>query len=291
MRTLALILLLFPIFAVSEEDRLIVCGGEEVFIIPFQKEVTKSDAVWSWQAKDSPSIPKEMHKLFRSTDECKPIDDSILVTSSSSGVALIRRADKKCLFLTSAKNAHSACLLPGNGVAVAASFGGDQLQVFDRSEKVYQPKPVSSIELYGAHGVLWDKKRQRIWALGTNVLLLVKLDGNQLSIDKNYQLPTRGGHDLSFAKQADTLFVSTDNHVYRFNCKSGEFKSMLPIENESKVKSVDQHPKHGRIVWHKGSKEHWSSDTIRFLAPEETIVLPNQRIYKVRWDCPLTVKD
>ena len=117
-------------------EQLIVCGGPEVFIIPADAErVADKDRLWRWRAADSPEIPEEMHTQFRTTDECKPVGESILITASSGGVALVRRKDKKCLFHASAKNAHSACLLPKDRVAVASSHGGDEVLLFalDRS--------------------------------------------------------------------------------------------------------------------------------------------------------------
>ena len=77
---------------------LICCGGDEVFIISLDDEQSGvKDRLWSWQASDSPAIHANARGWFRSTDECKPLAHSILITSSSGGVALISRKDKRCL--------------------------------------------------------------------------------------------------------------------------------------------------------------------------------------------------
>lgn len=47
---------------------------------------------------------------------------------------------------------------------------------------------------------------------------------------------------------------------------------------------MHEHPTLPTIVYHQATETTWWSDRIRFLAPERTIHLPNQRIYKVRWD-------
>ena len=159
------------------EDQLICCGRDEVFILQIQQDSSvASKPVWTWKAEDSPEIPETARKSFATTDECKPVGDSILITSSSGGVALIRRSDKSCQFYTLAKNAHSACLLPNKRVAVASSFGGDELLIYNLEKPQDGPsQPVTKIPLKGAHGALWDKKMNRLWALGSDELLLIDI--------------------------------------------------------------------------------------------------------------------
>lgn len=270
------------------EPALIVCGAEEVFILPARERVTKKDVTWSWRAEDSPEIPANLRGSFASTDECKSYGENLLVTSSSGGIALVRRADKNCLFFATSKNAHSACLLPGNLVAVASSFGGDELCLFDLAEP--GKDPVEKLDLYGAHGVVWDAGRRRIWALGTENLLLLKLEKRALAIEATYKLPTSGGHDLSWTGD-DGLFISVDEKCYRFDCAKREFSPFEPLANEVSVKSIDLVRGAKRIVWHRGTEETWWSDTIRFLEPEGTITLPDERLYKVRWDQPRMVPE
>jgi hypothetical protein len=40
-----------------------------------------------------------------------------------------------------------------------------------------------------------------------------------------------------------------------------------------------------KIVFHKASKEHWSSDTVRFVV-SDPLKLEGERLYKIRWDAP-----
>ncbi|HBE68924.1 MAG TPA: hypothetical protein DDW52_12320 [Planctomycetaceae bacterium] len=272
------------------EECVVCCGEDEVFILRIDRDAsTAPTTIWTWSAKDSPEIPEAGRKSFASTDECKPVGDSLLITSSSGGVALVRRRDKRCLFYTVAKNAHSACLLPNDRVAVASSFGGDELLVYKRTEPDGSPaQPIAKIPLRGAHGALFEQTRKRLWALGSDELLLVNVDDEadraSLSIDKRVKLPTPGGHDLSRSRDPSILFVTTNKHVYRFN-KSSQMFSLDPVlANEPKVKSVCEHPKTGEIVYHQGTPENWWSDTIRFIGAREDIQLPGQRLYKIRWD-------
>lgn len=270
-------------------ERLIVCGGPEVFIIPAEAErVLDSDRIWRWRAGDSPELPAEMHTQFRTTDECKPAGESILITASSGGVGLIRRQDKKCLFYTSAKNAHSACLLPKDRLAVAASHGGDEVLLFSLGRSGADVPPLGRLRLDGAHGVHWDTARDRLWALGTKELMLIELRSQaqavELIVDQKWPLPTPGGHDLSPSRDPRYLFITTNTRVYQFDTRESRFEPLAPLAELPSVKSIDQHPQSGRIVYHQGTEKTWWSETIRFLDPARTLQLSGERLYKVRWD-------
>lgn len=286
------LLALLPIghSSVVAQNHLICCGADRVFIIRVENDTTvPRKPVWTWKAEDSPRIPEAARKTFASTDECKPVGEFILITSSSGGVALVRRSDKQCHFYTQAKNAHSACLLPDDQVAVASSFGGDELLIYNLEKPSGGPaKPVAKMPLKGAHGTVWDKQRKRLWALGSEELLLVKLQvekkNTELIVEQRLKLPTLGGHELSQSREQQVMFVTTDKHVYRFNKKSGSFIPDRDLADEPKVKSVTEHPQTGEIVYHQGTPENWWSDTIRFIGDREAIRLPDQRLYKVRWD-------
>jgi hypothetical protein len=288
--SLTVIALLLAPMSMRAAERLIVCGGPEVFIIPADvKQVADKDRLWRWRAADSRELPAEMHAQFRTTDECKPVGDAILITASSGGVALIRREDKKCLYYTSAKNAHSACLVPKERLAVASSHGGDEVLLFDRKRSGAEVAPLARLAFDGAHGVLWDAERDRLWALGTKELVLIEVrspaqGGVELTVDKKWPLPTSGGHDLFPMRDSRYLFVTTNTHVYRYDTKEGRFEPLPKLAEQPKVKSIDQHPRTGQIVYHQGTDKTWWSDTIRFLEPERTLQLPDEKLYKVRWD-------
>ena len=274
----------------GENDRLIVCGGSEVIMIKAEPgEVTKADWVWSWRATDSPQIRPEQAEWFRSTDECKPVGEEILITSSSGGVALIDRKTKACRFLTFAKNAHSACLLPNHRIAVAASFGGDELMIFRIDPKVvHQPDPVARSPLHGAHGALWDAERKRIWALGESELQLIHWqevgETAEIVVEKSWKLPTAGGHDLSPTNDRSRLFITSNSAVYRFDKDSGAFTPDALLGEQAKVKSVDQHAATGAVVYHQGAGKNWWSDTLRFRGSGDVIRIPRRKLYKARWD-------
>ena len=264
-----------------EQERLLICGMERVFVIP-EKGNLKA-AGWAWRAEDSKEIPEEMRGSFATTDDCKPYEEMILITSSSGGVALVNRKSKKCQFFTKVRNAHSACLLPGGKVAVASSFGGDEVRIFDRQKSGEDVEPLMKLPLYGAHGVEWDLKQKCLWALGTKKLLKIRFEKGKAEVIEEFKLPTSGGHDLSWWDE-DQLVMSVDEHCYLFSISKKKFSPFAPLKDEKKVKSIDRNSKTNRVIWHKGTETTWWSDTLRFLGPEGKVTLTNGKIYKARWD-------
>ncbi len=277
--------------AKASTSDLICSGGDEVFII--DSAAAGADGVikkWSWRASDSPEILPEIRSDFRTTDECKPFGEFILITSSAGGVALVRRSDKRTVFYTRATNAHSACLLPGERIAVASSFGGDQLLVFSISDgSGTNIDPLTQIPLHGAHGAHWDTTRNRLWALGSEELKLIQVTrqgrNTVLQVERRWDLPTPGGHDLSPARDHRSLYVTTNTNVYRFVIEDGVFLKDDKLGDLPKVKSIDEHPLTGLRIYQKAG-QNWWSEAIRFGVSDRVIELPGERLYKVRWDAP-----
>src|SRR6185503_12299931 len=157
----------------SREAELVVCGWDEVFILALgEGQAPTHRKVWSWRAADSPEIPKDMHALFRSTDDCKPVDGGrrILISSSGGAVALVDRGTRRASFFARVTNAHSIEMLPGERIAAAASVSaagtGNRIVIFDAATG----KELASDELRSAHGAVWDDSRRVLWALGGDVL-------------------------------------------------------------------------------------------------------------------------
>jgi len=299
------LLLALPVFA---ENHLICCGASEVFIIdPANSTTTNQPAekIWSWRAADSAQIPADFHRNFRSTDDCKPYaDGTILITSSTSAVAIIDRKTKACQFFARSRNAHSGCLLPQHQLAVAASFGGDEIQFFERppataeqdlEQELPPSQPYLEMPLKGAHGTVWDQKRECLWALGSDELLKIEADSTKRwRVTARHALPSPGGHDLSPFHDRIRLYVTSNTEVLEFHRDKfgpAAWNKLDGFDSQKKVKSVDRHPERAfGIVYHMGTAENWWSDTIRFQSvgakPMPSIVLPGERLYKVRWDVP-----
>lgn len=290
-------------FAAPRGDASIICcGASEVFVLPADgSQAAPEDRTWRWTAADSPEIPERCREWFRTTDDCKPYGKdretgAILITSSSGGVALIKRSDKSCRFLAYARNAHTACLLPGGLVAVASSNGGDELLLFRLTDTVSDPLPgpVARLPFKSAHGLVWDAKLQRLWALGYDHLARLELRHTadaapELVQEAQFPLPSPGGHDLRPSLDEQQLFVTTESNVFVFDKQSGAFQKESQLGEMQHIKSCDQHPQSGAVVYHQASDDHWWSDTIRFLDEKRTLTLPAERLYKIRWDVPAEV--
>ncbi len=165
-----LFLLLTAGAAQSASGELLVCGWDEVYILHFTSG-REPNKVFSWKAQERPELPAGFKDKFRTTDECKAVaGNRILITASSSGVALVERATGKATFWGLCANAHSADLLPGERIAVACSVNehGNRLAVFDARTP---EKEIYSTELHSGHGAVWDEHRKLLWALADGELL------------------------------------------------------------------------------------------------------------------------
>lgn len=79
--------------------------------------------------------------------------------------------------------------------------------------------------------------------------------------------------------------MTTNTQVLAFLIADEKFVPQDQFPNQDRVKSVSQHPRTGKIVYHQAAGENWWSDTIRFLEAD-SITLAEERLYKVRWDFP-----
>jgi hypothetical protein len=279
----------------EKASHLLVCGGPQVLRLTVRfagdtaRIVTRSD----WEAARSKGMPAEMVDSFKTTDDCKPIDNGtrVLVTSSAGGVAIIERESGDTLFHAFVPNAHSAEVLPRNRVVAAASVNpkGDRLMLFDRNKSGVE---LFSTPLHSAHGVHWVEAEQTLWALGHGELQayeLVDWDSAKpsLKLRRSWPLPSASGHDLSPIPNSpsfpNSFIVTTNTHVYTFDRKTGQFTPHAALGTRPVVKSVSIHPTTGRVVFTQADRPEWWTRTLRFLDPAATLPFPGDRLYKARW--------
>jgi hypothetical protein len=248
--------------------------------------------VWSWRAEDRSELPEYMRSKFNTTDECKPFDGGkkLLITSSGDGVAVIDRETGAVSFYATVPNAHSAEILPGHRVGVVASHRdeakGDRLIVFDLDEP---EKELWSDELPWGHGIVWDEKRQLLWALAAldiRVYELVDWDTAQPSLARKaiIELPERGGHDLYSIPGTNLLSVTTGRHCWLFDRDKRNFKLHPDLSEERGVKSISVNPGTGQLVYVQGEGGHWWSEHVHFLHPEHILHFAGEHFYKARWN-------
>jgi hypothetical protein len=279
----------------SAARELVVCGREEVFILDLnQQDAARTPRkIWSWEAAGRTDLPREYHPLFRSTDECKPVDDGkrILITSSSGGVALVDREKKDVVFYGRAVNAHSADLLPNGRVAVAASRDprgnrGDALILFDLTQS---DQELWRGELPSGHGVVWDEKRQVVWALADKDIRMYRLTDWTSATPKltrmgMFPLPEGGGHDLHPVPGTAFLSVTTAKRCWLFNRDAKSIAPHPTLGDQPDIKSITQHPMTREIAYTQAERPNWWTERIRFLNPSATCSVPGEQFYKVRWN-------
>lgn len=278
-----------PGYSESKGGELIVGGDDKVIILNYDNSVDSTlHIVWELKASDIINLPEHMIGYFRSIDDHKSVDNNskILISSSSSGVVLVDRETKECLFYAIAPNAHSIEYLPGNMIAVALSTaeGGNSIELYDAE---VSDKVLFRDSLYSGHGVTWLEGRGRLYALGYDQLRAYSLtdwdtESPKLQLEQEWILPETGGHDL-FASSENQLLISTSESVWKFNIDKELFEPFEPIADEPDVKSVYYNEETGHLIYTKGEISWWTHNIYSF-NPDKVINVPDIDVYKVRFN-------
>ena len=266
---------------------LFVCdqNSKKVLLLKLDSDWNDSSkVVWSWSAMESPEIPENEKSRYDYLAEAKPVKQSsqlLIAGGSGGGVALVRISDQKVLFHGyGGASPHSAELLPDGNIVVASSQD-NHLRLFH--EVSYSTKYVD-LNLPSAHGVVWDFKRNQIWAVGLDTLYAIKYlaaEPSALSIAGRYALPSHEGHDLFPRMNGKTLFVTTQKSVYEFDPKTGAFRTLEPFTRLGDVKSIAELSDNGDVAIVQGVFQWWS-DTVMLFTPEQNKRMYGARFYKAR---------
>uniref|UniRef100_A0A372IJD5 Uncharacterized protein n=2 Tax=Paracidobacterium acidisoli TaxID=2303751 RepID=A0A372IJD5_9BACT len=281
-------------FRMAHASTLLLCGGAQVV----EDEVVTQDGrpqlkeVWRWRPEQSKEMPVPMMRKFITTDDCKAVSGGkeVLITSSGDAVALVSHVTGKTLFYATVKNAHSAEILPSGLIAVASSSAesndGDRIVLFDRNRP---DAPVATLPLSAAHGVVWDRKREVLWALGGKELLQVHVSGNathpSLVVERRVPIPPGEGHDLQIAGDAALLYVTNSKAVFEVDPETLTFRRFQTFAGMKNIKSLSINPGSGQLVYTQADPGVWWTYTLHFMNPAQEIVLPSM-IYKARWFLP-----
>lgn len=275
----------------SRASSLLLCGGPQVVQAKLIDTATAPvlQELWHWRPEQSEGLPVPMMRKFITTDDCKAVShgEEVLITSSGDAVALVSHATGKTLFYATVKNAHSAELLPGGLIVVAASSDpsnlGDKVVLFNRNKS---NAPIGSVPLSAAHGVVWDRKRKVLWALGGRELARLRVEsgptGPHLVMEHAVSLPHGEGHDLQISDNCDALYVTNTTTVYQVNPDTLSFRAFAAFAGRTNIKSLSINEQSGQIAFTQADPGVWWTYSLRFLNPSQRIVLPNM-IYKVRW--------
>jgi hypothetical protein len=246
--------------------------------------------VWTWQPNQSNITPYRM-KWFSNPDDAKPVYNNkyLLINASGGGVALVRIADGKVIFYAYAgKNPHSSELLP-DGNIVTASSEDNRLVIF-HVDTTISPDAVYKkvIPLPFAHNVVWDKKRQVLWAAAMNKLYTLQYNFNcqypDLAVKDSMWLPGDDAHDLFPVYGKDSLWFTNSQKVYYIDMKT---KSVSPAQMEypKNIKSVSSGPQNWPVIIMKPKVQWWSDEV---LDKQGNIIFQQagMKIYKARWFLP-----
>ncbi|MFE0107238.1 DUF6528 family protein [Streptomyces sp. NPDC059009] len=212
-----------------------------------------------------------------------------------------------------AYNPHSIELLP-TGEVVVASSGDKRGHAYAGRNLCLFPRKVSKgrcVTLPHAHGVSWDSRRNRLWALGNDRLVAYRIDRSApgrpaLVRDHGVVVPWPSGHDLSpVAGKPDRLWVVTGTPVYQYDIGTRKFYgpgqaqsypgadriSPPPIKGKGGVKAVSSDPLTGRVLRNKAVPGRQTSQTASLHLPDGvrrnlTYGGKPYYFYKARWVTP-----
>ncbi|MBQ9372705.1 MAG: hypothetical protein IJU03_10980 [Thermoguttaceae bacterium] len=247
---------------------------------------------WEWVPNDA--LGPERGKLFGHVDECKPALDRsvVLVASSGGGVAVVRVEDKKVLFFATPRgNTHSIAMLPDGNIVTASSTGAFVALFVAPDPETVGDDPetspiVQKIELNGGHGVVWDAKRQILWALGYEYILGLEYNGNKTEpeLKEVYRIPVTdtmaaGGHDFYPAPGYDAI-MATGRGVAVFD---PETRTVTDVCKMKSVKSISLTPEETLMI--QRAAEEWWNESLLYGDANDTKVGTNSgaRFYKARW--------
>jgi len=268
-----------------EPRSFLVCGDHLIHVVDYQQSRDSVPTiVWTWDSRKASDLSGEVKRRFRSMDDCKPaLDGKVILASSSSGaIAVIDYASKAVLFHAEVPNAHSIELLPGQLLAAAASTApnGNKLMVFDW--KSQNPDPVFTDSLYSAHGLGWDARRKRLFALGYDVLREYKMPSpGRFTLAREWKIPGVSGHDLQPSRDGKRLYITEREGAWIFDLRKQTFTKIPGFPDAPHIKSLGEN-RAGQFIF-TPADESWWTYHVRFFNPGRSFAFPGMTVYKARW--------
>ncbi|PST81584.1 hypothetical protein C7T94_19135 [Pedobacter yulinensis] len=253
-------------------------------------EAGKTKVDWEWRVDQY--VPDSARKWFSNLSEVKPVyqQQYLLITASGGGVALVRLADKKVVFMVYAGgNTHSAELLPDGNIVAASSTGGYLTLIRTDTAVAAAAVRTSRIKMPDAHNVVWDRKRQLLWATGGQVLYglsyNMNCDAPELTIKEQIELPDGGSHDLFPVFGQDRLWLSTHDHTWLVDMVG---KKLTEVSKLDRIKSLSSGPERYPLMMLRAidTNRKWYNNQLIDAKSNVIFDLEGLKIYKARWDLP-----
>jgi len=250
-----------------------------------QKELFE-DSVWRYPRLD-------LKPRFKPTD-AKRVDNpdgNITVIIATHGciyeVPYMHKA--KVVFTETYRSCHSVEKLPdGNYISVSSTPHNKIIIHYNKIDNGnhYLLKDAKEYRLRFGHGVVYDKKRDCIWALGTTLKKYKYIGGDEpsLKLIKKYKIPEISGHDL-FPSRTGNLFLTTNKSVYMFHIRAERFQLFSDLD---RVKSVAEDAETGELYVTaprrkvKLGYKRWQTDMVTNLHQSIQLIRPKAKFYKVR---------
>jgi WD40 repeat protein len=262
------------------------CGDSKILLVDYiGSNDTNPKIIWEWDAHNDTALPEPYRTtLFDTVDDCKSTNNGqqILVSSSSGAVAIIDTESKQTKFYTRVPNGHSVELLPDNRLIAASSLSteGNKLMLFDITKS--DSKPLFTVPLESAHGVVWDRKRNSLYALGYNISREYKMiSADVLRLNKEWTIKGIDGHDLQMVPGGDALFMTEETGAWKFNLTDYTFGKIEGFPDAANIKSLGQDNSF-QYIYTIEEEGYWTYH-VRFFNPIRVFTFPTLHVYKARW--------
>lgn len=292
--------------------RLIACGSNKVYMFNADKlnwgDIYSKSLRWAW---DCTTIQGTLAGAKSSSH----IDDVVMVNgnrqmlvtcSNNNGWCALLEPDfdvngkAQLLFWTNkATNAHSAEMLPDGYVVVACSTdGGDCIQLYDISKS---NTILASYPLTSAHGIVWNDKTKRLYAIGGTTLQVYTWDTSSHTLKIEKEISTKsyvtGLHDMTLVDE-NTLVIGGGKAAL-FDVNTEKFTSLTWFASSATngIKSINYNPETNEVFYTfatEGTSEGsytWSSHRVRYTSnpsavydssSEKFYIVADINMYKVR---------
>lgn len=252
-------------------------------ILVFNKEDDWNEDTVQWEWGSSTRGWSNLSDVrFRDT---KHFDRVVLAAASGGYAGIITSAGEVLWTGEPGGNPHAIERVPDIAAIVTASSGG-YLNVYGPT-KITDPSTlakVQTVDLPGAHGVLWDPSLNVLWAIGDYVVRAYEVTGSYRdtrlkATDKEVALPG-GGHDLQPDYTDPTKLVVTDTKA-AYEIDTAALTATV-LRDETHIKAFMRH-RSGEYLWvrQEGNEPRpWSSPTVHFDSGDKT--LADAQFYKAR---------
>ncbi|WP_285057861.1 DUF6528 family protein [Pedobacter ginsengisoli] len=277
--------ILFFSFSASAQKTILLTEQAQNRLLIVEQQ--SGQTIWEWLPQQS-NVAPEHFSWFKNISEAKPLFNRkyVLLTASGGAVALVRISDKKTMFYANAgNNPHSAELLPDGNIVSAASTGNVMTLFKVDTANALHSGYRKTYYLKEGHNVVWDKKRQLLWATSGDTLKAFSYSGNclkpELTEKEKILLPGPEAHDLFPVFGKDELWFTNVSGFYKFSLKTKTF-TKFPANDARNIKSVSSGPA-GYPVIAMRPKEKWWTDEVTDNMGKSLYKLKGLKIYKARW--------